>query len=162
MANTVANLVKGQSGVLTIGEEVMGALVNVSIEAEINELEHIDISDGENQVDLDLPSLKGVKITGTFEEVGDMAKFAMVLGAGTATLEAFEVAINTTEYDISLKLTLQGGDMLCYRHSKMKIRPAGGINTDGDWLGQPFELKALKDATGAYGPMGKFYRDTYS
>ena len=162
MANTVANLVKGQSGVLTIGTTDMGALLNVSIEAEIEDLEHIDISDGENQVDLTLASLKSIMITGTFEEVGDMDMMAMVLGAGTATLEAFEVAVNTTEYPVDLKLTLQGGDMLCYRHSKMKLRPAGGIDTGGDWLGQPFELKGLKDADGAYGPMGKFYRDTAS
>ena len=162
MGNTVANLVKGQSGVLTIGTEDMGAILNVSIETEIEDHEHLDISDGENQVDLTLASLKGVKITGAFEEVGDMDLLAMVLGAGTATAEAFELAINSTEYAVDLKLKTQGGDMLCYRHSKMKLRPDGGIDTGGDWLGQPFMLKALKDSDGAYGPMGKFYRDTMS
>ena len=162
MANTVLNLVKGQSGVLTIGTEDMGALMNMSIEIESEELEHVDISDGENQIDLTLPSLRGVLITGSFEEVGDMDKLAIVLGAGTATLEAFEVAVNTTEYYVDLKFALQGGDMLAYRHSKMKIKPSGGIDTGADWLGQPFELKAIKDSGGAYGNMGEFYRDTMS
>ena len=162
MPNTVVNLVKGQSGVLTIGTEDMGAILNVSVDVQQEALEHVDISDGENMVDLSLPRLTGVVITGNMEEVGDMDKLAMILGAGTATADAFEIDVNDTDYAVDLELTLQGGDMFRYRHTKMRLKAGGGLETGGDWLGLPFELKALKDAAGEFGPMGKLDRYTPS
>lgn len=157
MANTVASLIEGQTGVLTVGSEDMGAILVTSFTPEIVDKEHEDSSAGANDIDLIISRLRKVTIEATIEECADMDKMAMILGAGTATDDAFEMAPNTNDYYVSLVFTLQNSDELRYRHSKMRIKPNGPIDfSGGDFAGTPLLLTSLKDSSGAYGDHGKW------